>query len=208
MPPTPPIIVVAKIVELRSLEQNKQVLNTSKLASLSQYIDNDGLLRVGGRLPRADIAEKHGHPILLPSRHHVTSLTIKKERVRLHHCGSENLLCPLRSRYWPLSGRHEVQKVTRSCLKGFRNRPKTPEIIIGDFQSERVRKVLRPIVNAGVDYAGPLRIRKSRRRGLVHTSKAWIAVLTWFATKAIYLELVTDLSTESFFGGAQKICRP
>ncbi|XP_071654106.1 uncharacterized protein [Temnothorax longispinosus] len=63
---------------------------------------------------------------------------------------------------------------------------------------------MRPFTTAGVDYAGPLQVRESRRRGRIHISKAWIAVFTCFATKAVHIELVTELTTESFLAALRR----
>ncbi|KAJ8978096.1 hypothetical protein NQ317_018962, partial [Molorchus minor] len=56
---------------------------------------------------------------------------------------------------------------------------------------------LPPESNVGCDYIGPFLIkdRKSRKPSL---SKAWICIFVCMVTKAIHLELVTDLSTANF----------
>lgn len=64
--------------EFRSLERNEQVLKTGKLASLFPYIDNNDILRVGGRLARVDIPKKYKHPLVLSTWRHLTILIIKK----------------------------------------------------------------------------------------------------------------------------------
>ncbi|XP_068989255.1 uncharacterized protein [Neodiprion pinetum] len=98
----------ALATELQSIEQGAQVIKTSKIASINPYIDSEGLLRVGGRLSKADIPETQKLSITLPTRHLITKMILKKEHIRLHHCGPENLLCSIRSKYWPLSGRREA----------------------------------------------------------------------------------------------------
>ncbi len=54
------------------LKGNNTVKNNSKLKSLSPFIDNEGLLRVGGRLKKADIPYESQHQLLLPSNHRFT----------------------------------------------------------------------------------------------------------------------------------------
>ncbi|KAK2578329.1 hypothetical protein KPH14_012630 [Odynerus spinipes] len=191
-------------MELQALEHDESVPKNSKLAAFCPFLDENGLIRVGGRLMRADIPEEAKHPVIIPSKHHITKIIMKKEHLRLHHCGPEQLLYSLRQKYWPLSGRREAQKVTRSCLECFRRKPKFPEIIMGDLPSGRISGSLRPFTNAGVDYAGPLQVRESRRRGRIHVSKAWMAVFVCFATKAVHLELVTELTTESFLAALRR----
>lgn len=72
----------------------------------------------------------------------------------------------------------------------------TPGVIMGDIPAERVRGFVRPFASTGVDYAGPLQIRE-RRRGRTHISKGYVAVFTYFSTKAVHLEIVTSLTTEA-----------
>ncbi|XP_046608819.1 uncharacterized protein LOC124299596 [Neodiprion virginianus] len=156
---------------------------------------------------KADIPKARKHPIILPSRHYITiikKLIIKKGHVRLQQCGSENLLCSLRSKYWILSGRREARKVKSSYFQCFRSKPKIPEVMMGDRPSERVHRYLRPFTTTGVDYVRPLQVRENRRRGRVHSSKARIAVFTYFAIKAIHLELLTELTTEAFLAGPRR----
>lgn len=66
---------------------------------------------------------------------------------------------------------------------------------MGDLLETRVAGFKRPFAICGVDYAGPIQIRESRRRGRIPTSKAYIALFICFHTKAIHLELVTNLTT-------------
>lgn len=56
----------------------------------------------------------------------------------------------------------------------------------------------------GVDYAGPLQIRESRRRGRIHVSKGYIAIFVGFSSKAVHLEIVTSLTTEAFLAALSR----
>lgn len=54
----------------------------------------------------------------------------------------------------------------------------------------------RPFFTAGMDYAGQARMRTSM--GREHRSyKTYITLLIFFATRAVHLELVSDLRTKS-----------
>ena len=57
--------------EIRSLKAGEELHPRSQLASLTPFIHND-IIRVGGRLRRADIPLDSKHPIILPKRHHLT----------------------------------------------------------------------------------------------------------------------------------------
>lgn len=186
------------------MEKGKRISRDSRLAAFDPFLDERKLIRVGGRLAHADIPEIQKHSIALPNRHHVTKLILEGKHKRLYHCGTEQLLHSIRLRYWVLSGRQEAKKVTRGCLICFRAKPRLSEVKMGDLLAEQVLGSLRPFTNVGVDYARPLQVRESRRRGKTHTSKTWIAVFTCFSTKATHLELVTQLSTEAFLSALRR----
>ncbi|XP_066260793.1 uncharacterized protein [Euwallacea similis] len=68
--------------------------------------------------------------------------------------------------------------------------------IMGDLPQERLT-VGRVFSVVGADYMGPLHIRDRKGRGS-RLSKCYVSVFICFATKALHLELVSDLSSESF----------
>ncbi|XP_015117277.1 uncharacterized protein LOC107041300 [Diachasma alloeum] len=68
---------------------------------------------------------------------------------------------------------------------------------MGDLPSQRVRAFVRPFAATGIDYACPLQVSESHRRGRVHVTKGYVAVFTFFSTKSVHLELVSDLTTEA-----------
>lgn len=63
--------------EVKRLKLLKPIATTSALVSLDPFIDDTGLLRVGGRLPHAEISYGQKYPILLPKNHIYTNLIIK-----------------------------------------------------------------------------------------------------------------------------------
>lgn len=67
---------------------------------------------------------------------------------------------------------------------------------MGELPTPRVTPS-RPFSSCGVDYAGPVLVREGRRRGARNT-KAYVSVFVCLATKAVHLELVSDLTTEAF----------
>ncbi|XP_011859522.1 PREDICTED: uncharacterized protein LOC105557008 [Vollenhovia emeryi] len=73
---------------------------------------------------------------------------------------------------------------------------------MGDLPANRVRPS-RPFSYAGVNYAGPIFIREGKRRN-AQNIKTYIAVFVCFATKAVHLELVGDLTTDSFLGALKR----
>ena len=54
--------------EIKSLTSTKIIPQSSSIYKLDQYIDDDGLIRVGGRLKKVDLDQDTAHPILLPKK--------------------------------------------------------------------------------------------------------------------------------------------
>ncbi|KRY40069.1 hypothetical protein T01_3028 [Trichinella spiralis] len=77
--------------------------------------DQDGLLRMGGRLRRSTLPPESKHPIILPHNHPVTELLIKDHHVRQMHAGVNQTLVAIRTRFWFVRARNAAKKVIRSC---------------------------------------------------------------------------------------------
>lgn len=84
--------------EIKLLSQSSP-LGWSKIAALSPFICNDGVLRAGGRLRNADIVFDRKHPILLPRDHHLTKLIVLKTHLETLHDGMKPTLATLRQKY-------------------------------------------------------------------------------------------------------------
>ncbi|XP_071579872.1 uncharacterized protein [Temnothorax nylanderi] len=75
---------------------------------------------------------------------------------------------------------------------------------MGDLPKQRVIGFDRPFRSTGVDYAGPLQLRESQRKGRLHLSKGYIAIFTCLSTKAVHIELVSDMTTEAFLAALNR----
>lgn len=73
---------------------------------------------------------------------------------------------------------------------------------MGSLPASRVMGT-RAFVNVGVDYAGPFAIRASCVRG-VKTTKGYLAVFVCMSTKAVHLEIASDLSTGMFISALKR----
>lgn len=171
-------------------------ITSGKLMPLNPFVDESGLLRVGGRLKNSDLNFEQKHPIILPSENHVTKLLIIHEHQRLCHAGTHLLLANLRQKYWPLGGRRYTKKVIYQCIVCFRFRAKNHHQLMADLPPSRVT-LSRPFLKTGVDLAGPIAIRQSRIRKSLET-KAYIALFICMASKAVHLELLSSLTSDNF----------
>lgn len=190
--------------ELMALQNNHQIKFSSPLLRLDPFIDDVGLIRVGGRLTETDINYEQRHPIILPKDHHLTKIIIKELHQEHLHCGPQALLGYTRLCYWPISGRRLCRKIVRECVTCVRYKPAAVSYKMGNLPPYRTTAGLRPFINTGVDYCGPFAVKESKCRGRPRTSKGYIAIFICLATKAVHIEFVTELSTEAFIAALRR----
>ena len=142
-----------------------------------------------GRLNNSSLSESAKHPILLPTGHHFTSLVALDFHKHALHGGVRDTLTKIQMRFWILRGRSFLRKLLRHftvCTR-FNARPfKAPEA--PPPPQFRVQEYP-PFSCVGVDYAGPLFVCKPDKQGLD---------ITCCGTHAIHLELVLDMTADSF----------
>ncbi|XP_076287382.1 uncharacterized protein LOC143212430 [Lasioglossum baleicum] len=187
--------------EIERISASKEVKG-SRLASLSPFLDEFGLLRVGGRLQNAKIPYTQKHPILLPSYHHVTDLIIREIHERTYHAGIQTTLYTTRHRFWLLDGKNQVRKVVRRCVRCIRFRPSPLQGKMGNLPKSRVEETA-AFTHTGVDFFGPFFIKEKKHRNR-NSVKAYGCVFICMSVKAVHIEIVSDLTTEGFLGAFRR----
>lgn len=184
------------------LASGEPVSKNSKLSALKPFIDNLGIIRVGGRISNSLVSSDQKFPIILPDKHPLTKLIILHCHLKLFHAGPQLTLSHMRLTYWPLKAKGLVRKIIHDCITCFRVNPRTSNPMMGDLPTLRVVPA-RPFLNCGIDYAGPFLIKdgKLRNKKLV---KCYLGIFVCFSTKAVHLELVGDLTTESFLNALKR----
>ncbi|XP_055622603.1 uncharacterized protein LOC129766160 [Toxorhynchites rutilus septentrionalis] len=188
-------------VDFHRLSVGQELHRKSKLIPFNVFLDTSRftVLRVGGRIRHAALPVCQKHPIVLPSDHPFTHALIYEELI---HAPPQMLLSALRRRFWVLHGRSVVRKIIRRCVICFRAKPILMQQKMGDLPRSRL-EVVYPFLNTGVDFCGPMYIRQHNKRSTV-TYKAYVALFVCFATKAIHMELVGDLTADAFIAALQR----
>ncbi|KAL0803434.1 hypothetical protein ABMA28_017281 [Loxostege sticticalis] len=175
----------------------------SNIANLSAFLDSQGLLRVGGRLQNAELPFSKKHPIILAKDSNITKLIILKEHLRLLHAGQKLILSSLSEKYWIVNATRVIKSVLYKCVTCFRLKAKNATQLMGSLPLDRV-KMTRPFQIVGTDYGGPFYVKQSRVRKPVIT-KAYIVIFICFVTKAIHIELASDMTTNTFLACLKRL---
>ena len=166
-------IIILKSVQLESFANDIVILNGvnadrrsvkkgSSSYQLDPYICDDGLIRVGGRIKRANIPRELAHPVILPKIGPITNLIIDHYHSYVQHSGRSTTLNEIRAHgYWIIQGRTAITAHLRKCVlcKNLRGR------VVGQKMSylpvDRLEPAP-PFNYSTVDYFGPFYVKEGR----------------------------------------------
>jgi hypothetical protein len=118
-------------------------------------MDHEGLLRVGGRLQQSLLPYQTIHQLILPPKHHFTTLVVSAEHIRLLHAWPQLLIACLQQKYWIPNLKNLIISVVHHCLICYRLKVHASHQLMGELPSSRVQPA-RPFLTVGIDYAGPI----------------------------------------------------
>ena len=133
-------------------------------------------------------------------------MIVTNEHRRLLHGGLQLVHSSLRQRFWVLNAKNVIRSVIHKCVTCFRYKAQPQSQLLGQLPKERVT-MSRPFQSTGIDFAGPIYIRHGGRRSRSANSvsaKSYIALFVCLSTKAVHIELVTDLSTDCFLAALRR----
>ena len=183
--------------EYQSLLRKGQTAPSSRLKALTPILyPEEGLIRVGGRLGHSvDLSPSQRNPIILDGRDSL----IEKMFLYLHqadsHSGPSALLCKISDTLHVVGARRLSRQVCSKCPNCRRVNPQPAIQFMGDLPPERTKANQPTFTDTGMDFAGPYTIGYGR--GHARTD-AYICIFVCLATKAVHLEVTSDLKTLSF----------
>ena len=184
--------------ELSDLKHGKHILNSSSLNDLCPMVNEDGLLCVGGRLMHANLSNSAKFPIILPHRH-VLAEKIATEIHTEAHLGVEWTLGVMRRKYWITHGRSVIKKIIHKCVRCRRLNAPLCAQKMANLPAERVESNVPPFSFVGLDCFGPFMVKSGRSE-----SKRYGCIFTCLSIRAVHLEVLKAMDTESFLNGFRR----
>lgn len=188
--------------EISRLTLGKQVAKSSKIYVLDPFIDDKGIIRVGGRLANAEIPGDMKNPILLSGTCALSKLIVVNAHLKSLHGGNQLTLNIVRQRFWITRIKSLVKTVIHKCVPCFKQKANPLPPFMSDLPKFRI-KPSRPFLTSGVDFCGPFTMKLYPGR-CKKTSKVYISLFVCAVTKAIHLELVTDLTSAAFIAAFRR----
>ena len=179
--------------EIESLGSGQTVKTNSAIFKLSPFLDEYGILRVGGRIRKADVSLQMKHPIILPRRCTTTNNIIQHLHEDIQHGGRNSTLNEIRSHgLWVINGNSLVRYIISQCFRCRILRGKSMSPKVADLPKDRIEPSP-PFTYCGLDMFGPFLVRE-RRSDL----KRYGIIFTCLSSRAVHLESVCPMDTDSF----------
>uniref|UniRef100_A0A1I7XK80 Integrase catalytic domain-containing protein n=1 Tax=Heterorhabditis bacteriophora TaxID=37862 RepID=A0A1I7XK80_HETBA len=172
--------------------QNDQPPPPKDKSDLQLYRDKDGLWRSGGRLQNSVLPEDDRHSIYIPHNSEATYLLILKYHTEYQYCRPTFTLAQTRQKYWIPRARSVVKRILHKKCMECRRRVAKPFALPAIRKSRSTKRA---------DYCGLLTVTKE---GEEIYYKIWIDLFTCLVTRDIHLEIVTELSSETFINAFRR----
>ena len=184
--------------EKNTIKQGKVVPQTNELYTLDPFIGEDGVLKVGGRLGNSSSPDAFKHPMVIPKGHPITKMIIADCHEKVTHQGKGFIMNEIRSNgFWIPGMNRVVASYIQHHLRVICRKQRRPveEQRMADFPSEIVDPSP-PFSYCGMDCFGPYLVKQGR-----NTYKRYGLLFTCFSSRAVHIEMLTDLSTDTFING-------
>lgn len=149
--------------EITQLEQKDELDRKSSLLRVCPFLDTCAVLRVEGRLENANVSYDEKHPIILPHQSRLATLLLEEAHCKTLHGGVQLMLHYVRAKYWIVGARKAAAFIVKQCLACVRFAHHDKNQIMGNLPKERLSNT-HPFAYCGVDYFGPIRIKRYEGR--------------------------------------------
>lgn len=173
--------------------------NINRLIRLDPFIDENGLLRVGGRIKYSDFPGHLKHPIIVPKFSELARLIISHCHATVKHQGRGFTLGEIRSRgYWIVQGTSAVSSYIFKCVLCRKLRGSNVDQKMSELPNDRL--ACEPaFTHCGVDIFGPFYVREGRS-----DKKRYGVLFTCMASRAVHIEIAVSLTTDSFINAFRR----
>ncbi|XP_075163644.1 uncharacterized protein LOC142236255 [Haematobia irritans] len=182
--------------EYNAIENRMPINSKSRLLALNPKLDENGLLRVNGRLSNSDLSYNERFPIILPEKSRFCKLFVEYTHKLLLHSEHQVMLRAIRQEFYIIRLKSIIRHCIRNCRTCTIYKSKIRTQIMSSLPTERCTFSL-PFTHTGVDFAGPFEIKTSRLRN-AKLQKGYAAIFVCMSTRAVHLEACSELTTEAF----------
>ena len=179
--------------DLAQATQEGEDFHLTTLNRLVTYKDEEtGLVLCRGRV---QTGQEDGNTVpLIPAKSWLGTLLAREAHQRNHE-GVATTLLRMRQKAWVVQGRLAAKKVINDCVTCRKHQAKLSEQAMGFLPPERTNPA-EPFEYTTLDLFGPFDVKDMVKKRT--KMKVWGLVFCCMASRAMYADVVSDQSTESF----------
>ncbi|KAL3983862.1 FRAS1-related extracelluar matrix protein 1/2 [Sarotherodon galilaeus] len=190
--------------ELKCINSGTNIPSSSSLWRLHPIVDQDRLLRVGGRIEQSGLGMNETHPIIIPGRHHLATLLVSHYHEAVKHQGRHLTEGAIRAAgFWLVGAKRCISSLLYRCITCRKLRGKAEHQQMAALPAERLQ-VAPPFTYVGVDVFGPWDVVSRRTRGGVSNSKRWAVMFSCMCSRAVHIEVIEAMSASSFINALRR----
>lgn len=160
---------------INQLKLSKAIDAKNSLKCFYSYLDQNNLLRIGGRLANSTFNYNKIHPIIIPYGCHLMRLIIKEVHLKTYHGGNQLTLAKIRHEFRIISAKRALKTFINHCITCHRFRAKSAQQLMGQLTAGRTKIMTKVFIHTGTDLCGPIQLRMSTGRG-VESQKGYIVI--------------------------------
>ncbi|XP_058987954.1 uncharacterized protein LOC131806984 [Musca domestica] len=124
----------------------------SSLLRLNPFLDEQGILRVGGRLRYSNLHYEARHQIILPKNSPLAKAIVSDIHLYTLHAGPRIMQATLERRFWVVGARSLVRRIYASCVKCTELNHRPVQQMMADLPASR-------FLHTAVDFAGSFALK-------------------------------------------------
>ncbi len=190
--------------ELKCINSGSNIPPSSSLWKLHPILDQNLLLRVGGRIEQPGLSMNEVHPIIVSGQHHLATLFVSHYHEAVKHQGRHLTEGAIRmAGFWLVGAKCCISSLLHRCVTCRRLRGKMEHQQMAALRAERLQ-VAPPFTYVGVNVFGPWEVISRCTRGGVFNSKRWAVMFSCMCSRAVHIEVIEAMSTSSFINALRR----
>ena len=129
----------------------------------------------------------------VPPESQLARLIIANAHEKILHGGTNQVLAQIRTNFWIPASRGKIRKFILNCVKCSRFTAKANMPLMGDLPKSRIDVPTKAFQDVGIDFGGHFICKGIHTKSI----KAYLALFVCFASRAVHLEAVSDLTTQA-----------
>ena len=195
--------------EKSDLKESRAVAKNSTLTKFLPELDDEELIVCSSRLKlQKETPARKALPWILPKHNSIVEKFILMLHTRALHAGPKQLLYYLNRQFVLQGGREEVRRIIHLCKTARCRNPTPVDPRMAPLPSQRIDE-RQPFTCVSTDMFGPFLVRhECQEKDCPHSrapAKVYGLIFTCMATRAVHVELLEDMSTETFLQALRRM---